>query len=52
MKNFIGLLLLVIAFGLLYPGVTQPILSLTGVIDKADLAVVGKDIIVSDPETP
>lgn len=52
MKNTIGLLLLVIAFGLLYPGVTQPILSLTGVIDRADLAEVGKDIIVSDPETP
>ncbi len=52
MKNTIGLLLLIVAFGLLYPGVTQPILSLTGVIDRVDLAEVGKDIIVNDPETP
>ena len=52
MKKSIGLLLLLVAYGLLYPGLTQPILSLTGSVEKADLVTIGKDIIVSSPDTP
>ena len=52
MKNAVGLLLLVAAYGLLWPGLTQPVLTLTGVVDKADIAVIGKDIIVDSPQTP
>ena len=52
MRNTIGLLLLVLAYGLLYPGLTEPVLSLSGIVDKADMARIGKDIIVESPETP
>ena len=52
MKKTIGLLTLLIAYGLLYPGLTQPMLSLTGIVDKADMVEIGKDIIVESPETP
>ncbi len=52
MNKTVGLMLLLIAYGLLFPGLTQPLLSLTGVVDRADLAQIGKDIIVENPETP
>lgn len=52
MKNNIGLLSLFIAYVLLYPGLTLPLLSLTGTVEKADIATIGKDIIVESPETP
>lgn len=51
-RSTLGLILMLIAWGLLYPGLTQPVLSLTGVVDKQDIARIGKDIIVADPETP
>ncbi len=51
-RNTIGLLVLLAAYGLLYPGLTEPLLGLTGVVDKADMARIGKDIIVESPETP
>ncbi len=52
MKKTIGLLTLLTAYCLLYPGLTQPMLSLTGFVDKADMVTIGKDIIVESPETP
>ena len=52
MRNAIGLLLLVVAYGLLWPGLTQPVLSITGTVDKAGAAAIGKDIIVDNPQTP
>ena len=52
MRNTIGLLLLFAAYGMLYPGLTEPVLSLSGIVDKADIARIGKDIIVESPETP
>ncbi len=52
MKSAAGLLLLVAAYGLLWPGLTRPVLTLTGIVDKADIAVIGKDIIVESPQTP
>lgn len=52
MTRISGLLLLLVAYALLYPGLTQPMLSLIGSVDQADLALIGKDIIVSNPETP
>ena len=52
MKKTIGAILLVIAYGLLIPGLTQPLLSLTGVVEKSDLVQIGKEIIVENPETP
>ena len=52
MKKTIGLVLLFIAYGLLYPGLTQPVLSLTGSVEKVDMVRMGKDIIVASPDTP
>ena len=48
----LALVLLVAAYGLLYPGVTQPILDLTGVIDREKMAHLGKEIIIDNPQTP
>ena len=43
---------MLIAYILLYPGLTQPVLDITAEIDQADLANIGKDIIVENPDTP
>ena len=47
-----GLGLLFLAYILLVPGLIQPLLSLTGTVEKADMVLIGKEIIVSNPETP
>jgi len=52
MKRILGLVLLLIAYGLLIPGLTQPLLTLTGTVEKVDLVAIGKDIIVDSPDTP
>ena len=52
MNKTIGILLLIVAYGLLIPGVTQPILTLEGYVDKADMVEIGKDLIIESPETP
>ncbi len=48
-KERFGLLLLVVAFILLVPGVTQPILIITGTIDKAEMAKMGKEVVINSP---
>ena len=48
----LALVLFLIAYGLLYPGLTEPLLSITGKIDKKQMAIVGTDIITGDPQTP
>ena len=40
--------LILIALALLYPGVTQPVLSLTGTIEKSAVAQLGIDLLVGD----
>jgi len=52
MNRIAGLALLLLAYGLLIPGLTQPLLTLTGTVEKADLVIIGKDIIVQSPDTP
>ena len=52
MNKTIGILLLVIAYGLLIPGVTQPILTLEGYVEKADMVEIGKNLIIESPDTP
>lgn len=46
-----GLLLLIAAYVMLYPGLTEPLLTLTGTVAKADLVEVGKQVIVDSPDT-
>ena len=52
MNKRIALLILLIAYGLLYPGLTQPLLSITAIVEKADMAELGKNIITENPDTP
>ncbi|MGV6857605.1 MAG: paraquat-inducible protein A [bacterium] len=48
-REKLALMLLVSAYVLLIPGILQPILILTGTIDKAELAALGKDVVVNNP---
>jgi hypothetical protein len=47
-RKLLCLVLIVIALGLLYPGVTQPVLTLTGTIEKSRLAELGIDMIAGE----
>ncbi len=52
MKKKLGLLLMLVAIGLLIPGVTQPIMTLTGTVDKSELADLGMQILSESPDVP
>lgn len=41
---------IVIALALLYPGVTQPVLTLTGSIEKSEIAELGIDMLIGEEE--
>ena len=45
-RRLVSLALIAIAVALLYPGVTQPVLTLTGDIEKSMVAELGIDLIV------
>jgi len=47
-KKLFTLSLICIALGLLYPGVTKPVLTLSGTIEKAELAQLGIEMIAGD----
>ena len=47
-RRLLSLFLIVIALGLLYPGVTQPVLTLTGTIEKSALAELGIEMLAGD----
>ncbi len=40
-----GLVLLLAAYGLLFPGLTQPMLTVTGAVEKSDMLDVGKQLL-------
>ena len=40
-RKLLTLGLILVALGLLYPGVTQPVLTLTGHIEKSEIAELG-----------
>lgn len=52
MKTIVGIVLLLCAYCLLYPGLTQPILSVSGTVEKVKLVDVGKQLIEESPNTP
>jgi uncharacterized paraquat-inducible protein A len=52
MKKVIGVLLILCAYAMLYPGLTQPILSVSGTVEKEKLVDVGKQLIQDSPNTP
>jgi len=47
-RRIVGLLLVIVSLGLLYPGVSQPILTLTGQIEKSQIAELGIDMIAGE----
>jgi hypothetical protein len=42
------MLLIVVALGLLYPGITQPVLTLTGTVEKSKIAELGIEMIAGE----
>lgn len=52
MKKVLGVLLILCAYAMLYPGLTQPILSVSGTVEKTKLVDVGKQLIQDSPNTP
>jgi hypothetical protein len=52
LRRPIGVILLLAAFGLLIPGVTDPILVLKGNVDKAELIEFGQQALADDPDVP
>jgi len=53
MTKYIGAALLLIAYGLLVPGLIQPMLSVAGTVEKSELVEVGREILVdSDDVSP
>lgn len=47
-RKILTLVIIICALGLLYPGVTQPILTLTGSIEKSKIAALGIDMIAGE----
>ncbi len=47
-RKIFCLALIVVSLGLLYPGVTQPVLTLTGTVEKAKIAELGIDMIAGE----
>ena len=51
-QKLTGLLLLLVAFGLLIPSITKPILVLQATVDKGELMDFGKQVLAENPEVP
>ncbi len=47
-RKLLALALMAIAIALLYPGVTQPVLTLSGTIEKSDISALSIDLLVGD----
>ncbi len=47
-RKLVCLVLIALSLGLLYPGVTQPVMTLTGTIEKSRLAELGIDMIAGE----
>ena len=51
-REITGLFLLGLAYAMLIPGLTEPVLHIVATIDKAELAAIGKDAILQDANIP
>lgn len=49
MKSRLALLILLASFVVWVPGISQPMLTLNGTVDKADLVALGKDMVANSP---
>lgn len=52
MSKILGFVLLLAAYGLLVPGLTEPMLSVSGTVEKSKLVTVGQDILVEGADAP
>ncbi len=52
MQKLFGFLLLLCAYGLLIPGLTQPMLSVSGTVEKTKLVELGRTMLKENPDTP
>lgn len=52
MKTRFGLVMLLVAYALLIPGLLQPMITLTGTVDKAEMLQLGKALITNHPDIP
>ena len=52
MISKLGTVIMLVALGLLVPGISQPILNLTGTVDKEMLVDVGMQTLAKDPDVP
>jgi len=50
--QILGFVLLIVAYLLLIPGITEPVLHMTMTLDKAELAILGKEAILSSDSIP
>jgi len=48
MRNWLSVISVVIALGLLFPGITKPVLSIEGNIDKSKLAQAGIEMLAEE----
>jgi hypothetical protein len=47
-RKLLSIALLIVSIGLLYPGVTQPVMTLTGTVEKAKVAELGIEMIAGE----
>jgi len=52
MLKIAGLLILLVAYGLLVPGLTQPMLSVSGTVEKVELVELGKELLTESKDMP
>ncbi len=52
MQKIIGIILLLCAYGLLIPGLTQTMLSVSGTVEKSQLVDVGKQLLKDSDDVP
>lgn len=51
-RQYLGFFVLMVAYGLLVPGITEPVLHITTTLDKAQVASFGKEALLSNAQIP
>ena len=49
-KNILPVALLLLSFAVLIPGISKPLMTLTGTVDKAELVELGKELVATHPD--
>jgi len=49
-KNILPIALLLLSFAVLIPGISKPLMTLTGTVDKAELVELGKELVATHPD--